>query len=331
MGATARTAIVGEFSVSDLLREAAERSISLDHLVAIPATVATPQMSGMLRAEEVQPGLLMSGYDLIYLDDSDLAAEMEPSIMCALLLEGTSGEMRVGAHPPFSNRLQRVEVAGLGSRMTCRRPWFAGQRTRAFGLTLTPQFLDRYAFNVVDDGLSPLRGFLAPGFKRSTLPWLPRTLEIADDILAHPYEGNLAKLYHETHALRFLLEVAVALRDQERASVGMGRLEYERACTARDILDRRLVDPPKALELAREVGINLTTLQANFKAAFGTTIFGYVRTQRLKIGRILMMEHGLRVAEAGLRVGFSNSAAFTAAYRRYFGHPPTAERGRRSS
>jgi AraC-like DNA-binding protein len=58
------------------------------------------------------------------------------------------------------------------------------------------------------------------------------------------------------------------------------------------MLDRSLSAPPKLLDIAREIGVNVTTLQANFKAAFGTTIFGYVRNQRLEIGRALILEHG---------------------------------------
>lgn len=37
---------------------------------------------------------------------------------------------------------------------------------------------------------------------------------------------------------------------------------------------------------------------------------------------MLIAEGGIPVAEAGYRVGFSNAAAFTAAYRRHFGAPP---------
>jgi len=39
------------------------------------------------------------------------------------------------------------------------------------------------------------------------------------------------------------------------------------------------------------------------ESVFGTTIFGYVRARRLEIGRILIRDHGLLVAEAGYRVG----------------------------
>lgn len=328
MGA-ATTAIVGDFSVSDLLREAAERSIALDVTIKSSAPVQTPSMSGMLKADEVQPGLLMSGYDITYLSDGAFAVDVEPSVLCTVLLDGQADPMTIEGHPPVSHLPECVEVLGFGSRLSCARSLTAGQRSRAFGITVRPAFLERFASSVADGDIAPLGDFLAPGFRRTTLPRLANVLEIANQILDHPYGGGLASLYHESHSLRFLLEIAIALKDQERLRKRIGQLEHRRACKAREILDGRLVDPPKALDLAREVGVNLTTLQANFKAVFGTTIFGYVRAQRLKMSRIMIIEHGLRVAEAGLRVGFSNPAAFTAAYRRHFGHPPTVDQGRR--
>ena len=141
-----------------------------------------------------------------------------------------------------------------------------------------------------------------------------------------PYGGSLRSLFRESQALRFTLEVAALLQEEAQLIRKIGRRQYGRVRHARDLLDRSLVDPPKLLDLARELGVNVSTLQANFKAAFGTTIFGYVRSRRLEMARILIHDHGLGIAEAGYRVGFTNPAAFTVAYRRHYGHPPSAKR-----
>lgn len=322
--------LVGDFSVTDILREAAERSIDVSHLGEVSPLVATPTMSGLLRAEMVQPGLLMSAYDLTYLTDSDLAIGMGRSVFCAILLEGSSAPLSVEGYPSIKHKLQRIELLGFGEPLICRRPCRAGDHARTFGITLQPEFLDQYGEHVAEDGLARLRDFLKPGFNRATLPWLAKVVEIGNDVLGHPYTGTLGRLFHESLSLRFLFEVAVGLREQQCTAATIGHIQYERACQAREILDRTLAQPPKALDLARQVGVNLTTLQSNFRAAFGMTLFGYVRRQRLEMGRLLILEHGLRVADAGLRVGFSNAAAFTAAYRNHFGRPPTSDARRAS-
>ncbi|MGO4840609.1 hypothetical protein AB4144_51005, partial [Rhizobiaceae sp. 2RAB30] len=147
---------------------------------------------------------------MTYLRDSALAVEIEPSLLCSILLDGKSEPMDIAGETPIGHTPERVEVLGFGSRVACSRPWFAGQRSRAFGITVKPAFLDRFADSVADGGFAPLRNFLEPGFRRATLPWMPRALEIANDVLCHPYGGSLARLYHESHSLRFLLEIAVA-------------------------------------------------------------------------------------------------------------------------
>lgn len=119
------------------------------------------------------------------------------------------------------------------------------------------------------------------------------------------------------------------LAHKSRLVALIGKRHYDRIMEARDILDANLAKPPKTLELTKLVGVNLTTLHANFKTVFGTTIFGYVRAQRLEMARMLLIEHHLTVAEAGYRVGFASPSAFAVAYRRHFGNPPSndARRG----
>lgn len=317
--------MVGDFSVGILLQEAAARSIDISYIEAVSPVVDTPTMRGTMKAEAIRSGLLMSSYDFVHVSDFELAVKMDRSVLCGVLLDGESAPMSIEGHQSIDHKLQRVEVVGFGEPILCRRHCGAGTRARTFGVTLRPEFLEQFGERVDDDGLAPLRAFLKPGLHHTTLPWSPKFLELGNDVLNHSYSGMLSQLYHESQTLRFLVEVAVALRNQSRAHTAIGRIAYERAIQAREILDHNLVDPPRALDLARQVGINLTTLQSNFKSAFGTTIFGYVRKQRLEMGRLLIMDHGLRVADAGLKVGFSNAAAFTAAYRRHFGRPPTSD------
>lgn len=319
-------AISGDFSVADIVREAAARSIA-DSYVVLPDVQADSQsMTGTIMVEEVQPGLIISAHDLTYTADGAFHVEMKPSVSCAVLLEGESQRMEIAGHPPIIAEPKGVAVIGHGETLQGSRPWRSGQRSRAFGVTLKPSFFDRFGTSIQGDGLAVLRRFLEPGFHHHSLPWSPTITDLAERTLAEPYGGALRTLHRESQALRFTAEIAAMLNTEQEQVRIIGRRHYDRACEARAIVEGSLTDPPKVLDLARRLGVNVTTLQANFKAVFGTTIFGYIRTKRLEMARILIVEHGLRVAEAGFRVGFTNAAAFTAAYRRHFGHPPTADR-----
>lgn len=316
----------GEFSVADLLREAAERSIDVNHIAEPSPHIDMPSMSGMIIAEEVQPGLLLSGFDLTYTAYCRLDVEIERSIACAILLDGEGEPMELDGHPPIVHEPGRVVVLGCGEPRICTRPWHAGQRARVFGLTLKPSFFDRFGRLVDDDGMAALQRFLEPGVHCATLPWADDMVDLANGALSAPYGGSLRALFRESQALRFLLRTASLLSEEERAVREVGRKQYDRARQVRELLDQALVDPPKLFDLGRQLGINVSTLQANFKAAFGTTIFGYVRSRRLDMARLLIRDHGLGIAEASYKVGFTNASAFTAAYRRHFGRPPSAER-----
>lgn len=212
--------------------------------------------------------------------------------------------------------------------MTCVRPWRRGQRTRAFGISIKPEFLDRFE-DAVDDGLAALSRFLDPGLHSLLLPRSTKILAIAETALDEPYAGALRALHRESHALRFMVEIGSMLSAERDLFQTIVSRQYARVREPREILDRSLATPPKVLDLAKGLGISVTTLQSNFKAAFGTTIFGYVRRRRLEMGRVLILGHKLGIAEAGYRVGFNNAAAFTAAYRRHFGHPPSLGRSLR--
>lgn len=319
-------AIRGKFSISDLLREAAERSIEMTVAEATPH-LDTPTMSGMIMAEEVQPGLMISGFDLTYLADQRVEMPVERSVLCAVLLDGVGQALEVENHSPFLHERGRVGIVGFGESRRCARPWYKGQRARVFGVTLRPQFFDRFGEIMADDDLAGLRSYLEPGVHTAVLPWSPSLVELAEAALNAPYGGSLRMLFRESQSLRFTLEITSLLREEEQLIRRIGRRPLERASEAREILDRTLANPPKVLDLSRRLGANVSTLQANFKAAFGTTIFGYVRRRRLEMARILLLDHGLGVAETGYRVGFTNPSAFTAAYRRHFGRPPSAETG----
>ena len=318
-------AISGDFSLAEIVREAAARSIADTYVMSPDVQADNQSMTGTIIMEEVQPGLLISAHDLNYTADGAFSVEMEPSISCAVLLEGESQRMEIAGHPPIIAEPKTVAVLGHSETLLGSRLWCSGQRSRAFGVTLKPGFFDRFGTLIQGDGLSALRRFLEPGFHHHTLPWSPTIADLAERTLAEPYGGALRTLHRESQALRFTAGIAAMLNAEQEQVRIIGRRHYDRVCEARAILEESLTDPPKVLDLARRLGVNVTTLQANFKAAFGTTVFGFIRARRLEMARILIVEHGLRVAEAGFKVGFTNAAAFTAAYRRHFGHPPTAE------
>lgn len=317
------------FSRADLLRAAADAALALPSEGTPTSEVRAPVMAGTVAAARIRPGLLLAAHELEYLDQGVFETPVEPGLICGLLLDGESEPLEIDGHPPIRHEPGRLTIAGFGETTACRRAYRKNQRNRAFALTIGPEFLDRFEDAAADSGLTMLRDLLRPGLTVRHFPAPSSLLSLARQSLDHGYAGPLSELFLESLALRFTVEVAHLLGQESRLIDVLGARRYKQVCHARDLLDRTLTNPPALLDLARVIGTNVPALQAGFRKAFGTTVFGYVRDQRLAIARVLILDDGIGIAEAGYRVGFTNAAAFTAAYRRKFGEPPSADRVRR--
>lgn len=310
------------FKIPELVRLAAEHSLTVE-LANLPSDfVETPLFSGRLLVHELQPGLIVAASDIQYLTDQSIDTQAEPSLQCGVLLAGEDESIEVVGYGSITRQPRRPVLKAFSQPTQFRLPSMLGRRSRTAGFMLKPNFFDRFGAHVTDDGLKMLQELSASPFRFECLPRSPRIIELAENCLNHPFNEQLSELFLESNTLAFVIEVAQLLKQERRLVSLIGKRHYDRVMETRDILDAKLAAPPRMLELSRQVGVNHTTLQANFKAVFGSTIFGYVRTQRLLMARALLVDHHVTVAEAGYRVGFASPAAFTAAYRRHFGHPP---------
>ena len=99
-----------------------------------------------------------------------------------------------------------------------------------------------------------------------------------------------------------LVEIATALRRDPATAPGLDRL-------------------------AARLGLSERTLLRRFKRQTGMTVSTY-RAQARLARSLTLLEAGLEVAEVASQVGYSGTSAFTAAFRRAFGHPPRTLRAR---
>ncbi|GGD84033.1 helix-turn-helix transcriptional regulator [Paenibacillus nasutitermitis] len=108
------------------------------------------------------------------------------------------------------------------------------------------------------------------------------------------------------------------------ASTRLSRSDMAKIAEAREIMLARMTDPPSLLELSRFIGLNDNKLKFGFKEMYGTTLFGYLKEQRLETAYHLLQNSGTSVIEAALAVGYSNPGYFAEAFRNKFGINPGA-------
>lgn len=104
------------------------------------------------------------------------------------------------------------------------------------------------------------------------------------------------------------------------------RSEAQALYRARQILREHLHDPPALNELARMVGTNQPHLSKCFRDLFGTTVYGFVREERLRRARELLIHTRMPVKTVALEVGYRNTSDLSRSFKERFGVSPSEAR-----
>jgi AraC-like DNA-binding protein len=155
----------------------------------------------------------------------------------------------------------------------------------------------------------------------------PALLRIIDDIMNSHRHGPLREVYLEAKLIELLVHQLGPVPDLLPAA---GAPDVDRAMEARDRLLAQLEDPPSLDELANAVGTNVFRLKRDFKAVFGKSVRAFVLAQRHEMARNLLLDTRLLIKEIAARVGYSDVAHFSIAFKRHHGVSPSLVRtGRR--
>ncbi len=91
---------------------------------------------------------------------------------------------------------------------------------------------------------------------------------------------------------------------------------------AKDIIISRMAEPPSLQELADEVGLSLRKIKEGFKQIYSDTVFNFLFNYKMEEARRLLETNTLNVNEVGIKVGYSTSSHFIAAFKKKFGITP---------
>lgn len=91
---------------------------------------------------------------------------------------------------------------------------------------------------------------------------------------------------------------------------------------AKDIIVSRMAEPPSLQELADEIGLSLKKLKEGFKQIYGDSVFSFLFDYKMEVARKLLESGDDNVNEVGLKVGYSTSSHFIAAFKKKYGTTP---------
>lgn len=91
---------------------------------------------------------------------------------------------------------------------------------------------------------------------------------------------------------------------------------------AKKIVLDRMASPPSLTELATEIGLNTKKLKEGFKQLYGQTVFSYLLDHKMEEARRMLDSQQHNVNEVGLKLGYSTSSHFIAAFKKKYGTTP---------
>jgi AraC-like DNA-binding protein len=98
--------------------------------------------------------------------------------------------------------------------------------------------------------------------------------------------------------------------------------------TILDFINNNLETDITIEKLTRIYFISDSTLRRNFLKKFGITFSQYLQQTRLKRAEQLLSQSTSHIHDIALQVGYKSAAAFTHAFKQYFGYTPTMTRER---
>lgn len=91
---------------------------------------------------------------------------------------------------------------------------------------------------------------------------------------------------------------------------------------AKDIVLQRMAEPPTLKELAEEIGLSLKKLKEGFKQIYGDSVYSFLFDYKMEYARKMLESNQYNVNEVGLKVGYSTSSHFIAAFKKKYGTTP---------
>jgi AraC-like DNA-binding protein len=252
-----------------------------------------------------------------------------PQLTIMLLLEGEIGVSINQTRCRMSARQGPVGYLWLLSRPgTLIRHTHAGHRVRKVNVTLSLEGVESLQLQPA------LRASIDLDQPRTSVAqWVPNphAIRCAQEILGHQrQQGSLRSLDAFISGLSLFQQALKTTVQQSsiETSAGPAPLKDRDMMRARKIRELILSHAPHETacpqQLAQALGMSVSTLQRLFKAAYGSSVMEFQRSERLKAARSQLLNGGLTVGEVSYRAGYSTASNFSSAFQRAFGYPPSA-------
>lgn len=135
--------------------------------------------------------------------------------------------------------------------------------------------------------------------------------------------GEIRRLHTESRIVELLMYQFEQYNDTASRQTDLfNNDDVERLELARQILEKRIANPPTQRELACEVLTSESKLRKDFKEYFSVTIHDYLTRVRMEKARYYLLIEKLSVYEVALLTGYGHQNNFSSAFKKYYGISP---------
>lgn len=152
----------------------------------------------------------------------------------------------------------------------------------------------------------------------------PETIRaLIDDIAGKMEKSESNRLYRKNRINELLLKIF----EQYEGSASRVKLysaDFEKLTEVRNFL----LDHPEAVgvtlkRLSHDAGMNVFKLKYGFKKLFGSPVITFFQQVRMERAKELLAARKKSVGEISAFLGYKNVSSFSAAFKKWFGHPPS--------
>lgn len=267
-----------------------------------------PQLKMMIRKYELFEDLIISRKAI---------EGGENTIVLAFHNFYTEAELK--ADPRIQDQIPAVQITSAGINYEDFFPMNAQVNTVV--ITIHIEFLRELLKPKDDDFLKTIfsskQAFLYEAFTA------PEMQELVIQVMKAKVAENLSDFYFRIKAEELVyLFFAELLKREVTAGYPINESDVRLIYGIRDGLMKNLSIPPKLPELAQANGMSESKMKKLFVQIFGTSIYNYYQTLRMRAAARLLSDKEQSVSEIGYLLGFSNLSHFSRLFEKHYGLKP---------
>lgn len=280
---------------------------------------------GSISATAFGNGLSLHTVDVIDLEDFTTEILMPASLSICFLLNG--GVAMGSDEEQFTlGSVDGATAAPEGGYFSLAQPgkfWRKaekGRRLRAAVVVVRPEWLsDRGAeSSTVAEALN------SRPTSHGSWNLSPQEILLAEQLLQPPqFEPFLHNLLLESRTMEAVGAALTVIGAKQRDGLhSLRQRERERLEAMKTFVESNAALGLTLTEMARHFGVDVKILQRDFRLAFGTTIFNYLKEYRLERAREALLLQGISVQEAAHVAGYLTPSNFATAFKKRYGISP---------